>query len=240
MNAVLAARRASRTIAKTFLFLVSTGAAVRAQAGRIAGSVTDSAGGIPVSGVNITVPGTTIGTVTGDNGRYTLTFVPAGTYTLEARRLGYAPVRRAGVVVTADQTTTVDFRVQSAALHLQETVITGVVDPTAGTKVPFTVGRVTREDVPVPPMNAISAIQGKVAGVAVVGPAQPGDGIARDHGDRRDHGPANPLTLEFTPSEVSRLHAMLESNSASFPGAVGTGGTDPQHQCVTGGGGVQQ
>ena len=57
-------------------------------------------------------------------------------------------------------------------------MITGVVDPTAGTKVPFTVGRVTKEDMPVPPTNAIASIQGKVAGVAIVPPAQPGDGIS--------------------------------------------------------------
>jgi TonB-dependent SusC/RagA subfamily outer membrane receptor len=72
----------------------------------------------------------------------------------------------------------VDFKVLSAALHLQETVITGVVDPTAGTKVPFTVGRVTAEDMPVPATNAVTSIQGKIAGVAIVPPAQPGDGIS--------------------------------------------------------------
>jgi len=59
-------------------------------------------------------------------------------------------------------------------------------------------------------------------------------------GATKDRRAANPLALDFTPAEVARVHAMLESNSASFPGAVGTGGTDPQHQCVTGGGGVQQ
>jgi hypothetical protein len=70
--------------------------------------------------------------------------------------------------------------------------------------------------------------------------SQSGDGIAQDRGDRRDREPANPLALEFTPPEVARLHAMLESNSASFPGAVGTAGTDPQHQCISGGDGVHQ
>jgi hypothetical protein len=116
--------------------------------------------------------------MSGESGRYTIAAVPPGTYTLEARRLGYAPVRRGGVVVTAGQATTVDMKVLSAALHLQETVITGVVDPTAGTKVPFTVGRVTAEDMPVPPTNAVASIQGKIAGVAIVPPAQPGDGIS--------------------------------------------------------------
>jgi TonB-linked SusC/RagA family outer membrane protein len=140
--------------------------------------IADSATASPVAGVSVAITGTTLGAVSADNGRYTIAAVPPGTYTLEARRLGFLPVRRAGIVVTAGQATTVDFRVLSAALHLQETVITGVVDPTAGTKVPFTVGRVTAEDLPVPPTNAVASIQGKIAGVAIVPPAQPGDGIS--------------------------------------------------------------
>jgi TonB-linked SusC/RagA family outer membrane protein len=177
MNMAFAARRASMKFAMALSFLLCATVA-RAQAGRITGTVIDSSAGSPVSGINIAVIGTTLGAVTGDNGRYNINGVAPGTYTLEARRLGYAPVRRAGVVVTSGQTTTIDFTVQSAALHLQETVVTGVVDPTAGTKVPFTVGRVTKEDIPVPPTNAIQAIQGKIAGVTMVGPAQPGDGVS--------------------------------------------------------------
>jgi len=172
--------RAFARVAWALLFTLFAAATTtaRAQGGRITGTVSDSAAGFPVAGVNIAIVGRTQGGLSGDNGQYNITGIPAGTYTLEARRLGYTPARRAGVVVTAGQTTTVDFKVQSAALHLQETVVTGVVDPTSGTKVPFTVGRVTAEDMPVPPTNAVTAIQGKIAGVAMVPPAQPGDGIS--------------------------------------------------------------
>ena len=171
-------RRAARLFSPALLLILFVATTARAQTGRITGIISDSAQGFPVAGVNVAVTGTTFGGVSSDNGRYTIAAVLPGTYTLEARRLGYAPVRREGVVVTAGQATTVDFKVLSAALHLQETVITGVVDPTAGTKVPFTVGRVTREDMPVPPTNAVTSIQGKVAGVSMVPPAQPGDGIS--------------------------------------------------------------
>ena len=172
------ARRAATRISQALLFLLCTTVTARAQTGRITGLVADSSTGSPVAGVSVVITGTTLGAVSSDNGRYTIAVVSPGTYTLEARRLGFLPVRRQGVVVTAGQATTVDFRVSTAALHLQETVITGVVDPTAGTKVPFTVGRVTAEDMPVPPTNAVASIQGKIAGVAIVPPAQPGDGIS--------------------------------------------------------------
>lgn len=176
---MLVTRRASlMVVANALLLLLCASAPAWAQAGRITGTVTDSAAGFPVAAVNVTVVGTNIGALTGDNGRYTIAIVQPGTHTIEARRLGYVPARRAGVTVGAGETVTVDFKVQAAALHLQETVITGVVDPTAGTKVPFTVGRVTKEDMPVPPMNAIASIQGKIAGVSIVPPAQPGDAVS--------------------------------------------------------------
>ena len=170
-------RRAGRVLSSALLLLLAAGVA-QAQSGRITGTVTDSAQGHPVTGVQVSIPGTNFGTTTAENGRYTLGAVPPGTYTLELRRLGYAPARRAGVVVAADQTTTADFAITATVLKLQETVITGVVDPTAGTKVPFAVGRVTKEDAPIPPINAIAGVQGKIAGVVSVPPARPGDGVS--------------------------------------------------------------
>jgi TonB-linked SusC/RagA family outer membrane protein len=174
----VAVRRASARVSTAFVVLLGAAGLAQAQTGRITGTVTDSAARYPAFGVTVAIVGTNLKEVTADDGRYTFRAVPAGTYTLEARRVGYTPITRRGVVVTSGQTTTVDFTVQASVLHLQETVITGVVDPTAGTKVPFTVGRVTKEDLPVPPMNAIDAIQGKIAGATIVGPAQPGDGIS--------------------------------------------------------------
>ncbi|HEY4217931.1 MAG TPA: SusC/RagA family TonB-linked outer membrane protein [Gemmatimonadaceae bacterium] len=174
---VAATRRFIRGAAKSLLPLLIPGVVAFAQTGQIAGTVTDSMAESPVPNVTIAVTGTRFAAVTADNGKFSITGVPAGTYTLEARRVGYAPITRAGVVVTSGATTTVNFRTIAAVLHLQETVITGLVDPTAGTKVPFTVAKVTAEDIPVPPMNAVSSIQGKVAGVTVLPGGQPGSGV---------------------------------------------------------------
>lgn len=169
-------QRFFRVLAVSGIAMVALASRGQAQGGRVVGTVKDSAAGFPVGGTNVLIAGTTLGAQTADDGRYVITGVQAGTYTVEARRLGYAPVRKS-IVVTAGQTVTVDFLVASAALHLQETVITGVVDPTAGTKVPFTVGRVTSEELPVPATDAIASIQGKIAGVQMVPPAQPGSGV---------------------------------------------------------------
>src|SRR6185436_16842901 len=111
-----------------------------------------------------------------DAGRFTINAVPAGSHTIEVRRLGYRPLTTAAVRVIAGQITTADVRLAAITLNLQAVVITGVVDPTSGTRVPFTVGRVDAENAPVPASNAVETIQGKVAGVTVVPSGQPGSG----------------------------------------------------------------
>lgn len=171
-------RHTARTLATALFLLVIGTTTLRAQQGRITGTVTDSAAGAPIGSVTVAIMGSSLAMMTTDDGKYTILRVPPGTYTLETRRIGYSAVRRTGVVVTADAATIVNFRVEGAILHLQATVVTGVVDPTSGTKVPFTVARITRADAPVPPINAIAGVQGKIAGISTIAPAQPGDPVS--------------------------------------------------------------
>lgn len=147
-------------------------------AGRVAGAVTDSTSGQPLASVQIFLSrGTTrLEARSAADGRYLFANVAAGTYSLEAIRLGYRRLVRANVTVTSGQTLTYDLAMAPAALNLQAVVTTGVVDPTSGTRVPFTVGRVSAEDAPVPATNALETIQGKIAGVSVVPTGQAGGG----------------------------------------------------------------
>jgi TonB-dependent SusC/RagA subfamily outer membrane receptor len=156
-------------------------APVQAQAGaagRVSGVVTDSATGQPLQSVQLFLSrGTTrLEARTAAEGRFLFPNVPAGTYGLEAIRLGYRRVLRANLTVTAGQTLTYDLTMEAAALNLQAIVTTGVVDPASGTRVPFSVGRVSAEDAPVPATNALETIQGKIAGVSVVPSGQAGSG----------------------------------------------------------------
>ncbi|HET7187597.1 MAG TPA: carboxypeptidase regulatory-like domain-containing protein, partial [Gemmatimonadaceae bacterium] len=144
--------------------------------GRITGLVLDSASGRPLAAVQVFVTGTRLGGATNDAGRFVIGNVPAGTVALEARRVGYRGGRIASVNVPAGGTADVEFRLTTIALTLEAVVTTGVVDPTSGTRVPFTVGRVNSEDAPVPAANAIETIQGKIAGVSVTPSGQPGSG----------------------------------------------------------------
>ena len=160
----------------TALSFATAAGAQQAGTGRIVGTVTDSANGQPLASVSVSVSGTRIGTVTDAAGKYAISGVPAGTHTLETRRIGYSPKLVPNVSVTDGATATVDLQLKAAALTLEAVVTTGVVDPTSGTRVPFTVGRVDVADTPVPATDAMETIQGKIAGVTVLPSGQPGGG----------------------------------------------------------------
>ena len=146
--------------------------------GRVAGVASDSASGQPLQAVQLFLSRGTIRLEARTNaeGRYTFPTVSAGTYGLEAIRLGYRRVVRVGIVVASGGTLTYDVKMTAAALNLQAMVTTGVVDPASGTRVPFSVGRVSAEDAPVPASNALETIQGKIAGVSVIPTGQAGSG----------------------------------------------------------------
>jgi TonB-linked SusC/RagA family outer membrane protein len=178
-RAALSPWRRAWLVGLALLGALSFSAPANAQGtGRITGTASDSTTGRPIGNVQVSVVGTRLGAASDESGRYTINAVPAGTYTVETRRLGYRPRTVTGVVVTDGGTATADFPLSANALILQAVVTTGVVDPTSGTRVPFTVGKVDAGDLPVPATNAVEAIQGKIAGVTIVPSGQPGSGTS--------------------------------------------------------------
>src|SRR5829696_4631847 len=65
--------------------------------GRVVGRVV-SESGVGLTGVTVQVVGTTQGTVSGVDGRYSIANVRAGTLTLHARRLGFQPKTVTGLM----------------------------------------------------------------------------------------------------------------------------------------------
>ncbi len=99
-------------------------AALAQSGGTIGGQVVDEATNQPLSNVQIFIPGTSLGTLTNVQGRYTIVNVPAGTAELRATRLGYSSATQT-VNVTAGSSTTVNFQLASSAVALDEIVVTG-------------------------------------------------------------------------------------------------------------------
>ena len=143
--------------------------------GRIAGVVTDAERGRPITGVTINVIGTSIGALTGTDGRYVLSNVTPGVVALGARRLGFGEKRTANIRVAHDSVTTVNFALSDNPLRLDNIVVSATIDPMSSLKVPFTVARLSAADIPVAPTtNVAAALIGKVAGAHINRQGGPG------------------------------------------------------------------
>ncbi|RMH68393.1 MAG: TonB-dependent receptor [Gemmatimonadetes bacterium] len=90
--------------------------------GTITGTVEDFNFNERLPYVNIVLLGTNRGTVTNANGEFTLKNVPAGTYSIRASFIGYAPITRE-IEVKAGETTTVEFFLEEAALAGHEVLV---------------------------------------------------------------------------------------------------------------------
>src|SRR5690625_7652825 len=73
--------------------LCPVGEALAQQTGTIRGRVVDATTSQPLSVTEVIVTGTSFSTITDENGAFQLVGVPAGLYSVEARRIGYARSR---------------------------------------------------------------------------------------------------------------------------------------------------
>jgi len=108
---LLAALAAPRTIA--------------VETGRIEGHVRNATSGTPIANAHVVVVGTSLSAVANDSGFYAIANVPVGTYTVRAQFIGYKPADSSGIRVAANQTVTVDLRLQVSAVILEGIVVTG-------------------------------------------------------------------------------------------------------------------
>ncbi|MEX1258943.1 MAG: carboxypeptidase regulatory-like domain-containing protein [Gemmatimonadota bacterium] len=185
-------------VAALTTFLAAIGASgLLAQAGQITGTVTNADTGEPVVAAQISVVGTTLGITTGGNGSYTIAGVPAGTYTLQIQRIGYLEFQQPGVTVTAGQATVQNLTMAVQPLQLNAIVATGLIDPVEGVRSPITIGRLDRQNMPVPVAgSAIQNLQGQIAGVTIArGSGEPGAAAAIQLRSPTSIGAGTPLIV---------------------------------------------
>jgi len=135
--------------------------------GRIRGKVTNAANGQPIPG-QIGIVGQGLGATTGADGSYLISGVPAGTFTLRARALGFTQIDRQ-VTMTAGGTVTIDFALNVAPASLNEVVVTGTAGSARKREVGNSIGSVKASDLPEVPTNVSNLLAGRVAGVQISG-----------------------------------------------------------------------
>src|SRR6185369_2602644 len=133
-------------IALALITIAASSRPLAAQTGTVTGRVTDARSGFAVRGVQVAVPGTSIGAATDVEGRYRLTGVPATAREITAKRIGYRPVT-SSLALDASGSATVNFTLSESATTLEATVITGAVGDTRKRAIGNSVSTVNATDV---------------------------------------------------------------------------------------------
>jgi len=124
-----------KNIAKVVgIVLVAIYSAYGGTPGSITGIIYDQKSGDQLIGVNVLVEGTSFGGTTDLNGRYLISNLGAGEYTLRVSYVGYATKTITGVKVTADETFKLNIEISEEMIQGEEVVVTveRVLDSEAG------------------------------------------------------------------------------------------------------------
>jgi sugar/nucleoside kinase (ribokinase family) len=77
---------------------------------------------------NSQVVGTTLGTMSGVDGRYVLPAIPAGTVTIQVRRIGYSPKTVTGILLDAGRTLEQNITIAAATIPLAAQTVTAAAE----------------------------------------------------------------------------------------------------------------
>jgi TonB-linked SusC/RagA family outer membrane protein len=177
MRRSLLAGGQSLVIATLASFAVALAAPAQQPTGSIEGTVSSVAGARPLSDVQVTIVGTTLGARSDEQGRYRITAVPPGNQQLRAQRIGLTAVTRT-VAVTAGQTATQNFTLAEAALSLDAVVVTGTAAESRKKEVGNAMTTIDMKPIELEPVkNTQDILAGRGPGITVMqNSGQPGAG----------------------------------------------------------------
>lgn len=154
-----------RSLGRRWIFATVLGAALtapitvaQAQTGKLTGIVTDAETGKPIEGVAVVVQGTTLGQTTSSSGKYFIIQVPPGTYTVQARRLGYQSVSATNVQISIDGTRTQDFKLRASNQTLAAVTVQADQAPLIERNQVGSVSVVTAEQIQSLPVTSIAGV----------------------------------------------------------------------------------
>ena len=185
---------------------------------QVSGTVKASDTGEPVPSAQVLIPGTSIGALTGDDGRFTLNNAPSGTFSLEVRRIGF---QQTTVTIAADRST-IDVQLTRGVLRLGEQVVTGQATTVARQNLANDVATVHAEDLTRTSQPTLeNALQGKVAGATITANSgAPGGGMQiRMRGATSIFGNAEPLyVIDGVPVSNATIQSGVNAISSASAG----------------------
>ena len=136
--------------------------------GQVAGTVTNAQTGQPMSGAQVSIRGLQTGALTGEDGRYSIRGVPAGTHTLVVRLIGFGQ-RTRQIDVTSGQTTTADFQLREQAIEMEGIVVTGTAGGARRREIGNTITQISAEEIQdVPSQQVTDIMQGRISGATIL------------------------------------------------------------------------
>ena len=212
--------------------------------GRITGVVTTSEGSRPLAGATVVVEGTALGTITRDDGNFTIANVPAGQRRVQVRLLGYGAQTR-DVAVPSGGAVTADFTLERQAVALEGVVTIGYGTQQAE-RLAGSVATVTPEDFNTGRVvSAEELIQAKIPGVQIANTGEPGgstnirirggtsvnasneplfvvDGVPLPVGGGLSSG-RNPLNF-LNPDDIETVTVLKDASATAIYGSRGANG----------------
>jgi TonB-dependent starch-binding outer membrane protein SusC len=135
--------------------------------GSIVGTVVDQLTVQPLAGVQVTVAGTQLGTLTNQQGRFLIPNVPAGTREVRTTLIGYAQATQT-VTVAAATAATVNFELRQSAVALEGVVVTATGELQRVRERGNVVAQIPVTELEMAPITKMSEVlQGRSAGVVV-------------------------------------------------------------------------
>lgn len=193
----------------------------------ISGVVKDT-GGQPMSGVTVVVKGTSTGTLTGVDGKYSLP-VPAGATTVRFSFIGFTNLE-----LPISGKSVIDAILQEAVNAMSEVVVVGYGTQRRAT-VTGAISSVTSDKITALPSAGLDqALQGRAAGVTVINNGAPGfESTIRIRGISTVND-ANPLFVvdgvvttsinNISPSDIESIQVLKDASTAAIYGSLGSNG----------------
>jgi len=195
------------TLILTFLLFVAFQASAQMQ---ITGKVTNAESGEPIPGASVVVKSqTTIGTTTDMDGNYTLDGVPS-----DAETLIFSFVGMQEKEVAINGRSTINVSLRPSVTEMEEVIVSGVAAGTKKKNMTVSVDKISADDLAqAPGADAISSLQGKMAGVNISkASGQPGSGAT--------------IQLRGATNLVGSQEPLIMVDGAIFQGNLGDIGVD--------------
>lgn len=203
---------------------------VAVQQQRVTGTITDASSGEPLVGVNIVVEGTTTGTMTDINGKFTIE-VPNRNSVLAISYIGYIAQR-----INVGGRAVIDVSMESDLKALEEVVVTGYGTVRKSDLTGSVSSIKTEQILQLPTQRVDQAIQGRATGVFILNTdgSPGGNTMIRIRGSNSINGGNDPLIIvdglqganinQLNPNDIASMEILKDASATAIYGSRGANG----------------